>query len=58
MKIKYRNETLNPNRSKYCIDCVLYKYHLGLNVRCAGLCYKAHVYGGFSTTNNYAVLEL
>lgn len=57
MKIKYRDETLNPNRSKCCIDCAISKY-VGLNESCVGLCYRAHVYGGFNKINNYEVLEL
>lgn len=57
MKIKYRNETVNPNQSKYCIDCAIFKY-AGLNGSCAGLCYRAHVYGGFNTSDDCEVFEL
>lgn len=57
MKIKYGNETLNPNRSKYCIDCALYKY-VGSSGRCFGLCSKTKVFGGFNIINDFEVLEL
>lgn len=57
MKIKYRNETLSPNQSKYCINCVMYEY-TRLNGTCFGLCHKTHVPGGFNRINGYKVLEL
>lgn len=57
MKIKYRNETLSPNQSKYCIDCAICEY-VGLNRTCFGLCHKTHVFGGFNRINGYKALEL
>jgi hypothetical protein len=57
MKIKYRNETLNPNQSKYCIDYAIYK-HFRFPGTCSALCYKIHVSGGFNTIDDYEVLEL
>ena len=56
MKIKYRNDTLTPNQSKYCINCAIYKYVV--NGCCIGLCYKINVPGGFFTVNNCEILEL
>lgn len=57
MKIKYGNETLNPNRSKYCTDCDIYKY-VESSGRCLGLCSKTKVFGGFNIINDFEVLEL
>lgn len=57
MKIKYGNETLNPNRSKYCIDCAIYKY-VASSGMCFGLCSKTKVFGGFNIINDFEVLEL
>lgn len=57
MKVKYRNEILNPNRSKYCINCALYKY-ARLNGTCFGLCHKTYVFGGFDVADDCEVLEL
>lgn len=57
MKIKYRNETLSPNQSKYCINCVLYEY-ARLNGTCFGLCHKTYVFGGFDVSDDCEVLEL
>lgn len=56
MKIKYRNDTLSPNQSLYCIDCAIYDYYA--HRTCFGLCYKTNVFGGFNTVNNCEVLEL
>ena len=57
MKLKYRNETLSPNQSKYCINCVIYEY-ARLNGTCFGLCHKTHVFGGFDVSDDCEVLEL
>lgn len=57
MKIKYRNETLSPNQSKYCINCAIYQY-VTCDRSCFGLCAKTEVPGGFNKINNWAVLEL
>lgn len=57
MKIKYRNETLNSNQSKYCINCAIYKY-VGVDGSCFGLCCKIYVPGGFNITDDCEVLEL
>ena len=57
MKIKYRNETLSPNQSKYCINCAIYKY-VDINGTCFGLCCKIPVPGGFNITDDCEVLEL
>ena len=57
MKIKYRNETLSPNQSKYCIDCAIYKY-VGIDGSCFGLCSKTKVFGGFNMINDCEILEL
>lgn len=57
MKIKYRNETLSPNQSKYCIDCAIYKY-VEVDGSCFGLCCKMYVPEGFNITDDCEVLEL
>lgn len=57
MKIKYRDNTLKPNNSIYCIDCDIYDY-IKPDITCFGLCYKVKSVEGFSMTNNCEVLEL
>ena len=57
MKIKYRNETLSLNQSKYCIDCAIYEY-VGSNGTCFGLCCKVNSEAGFNMTNDCEILEL
>lgn len=57
MKIKYRDNTLKPNESQWCMDCDIYEYAKAHRT-CFGLCYKTHVHGGFNITEDCEVLEL
>ena len=57
MKIKYRNEILSLNNSRYCIDCGLYEYGKA-NRTCFGLCVKVNSDVGFNMTNDCEILEL
>lgn len=56
MKIKYRDITLNPNISPWCIDCDIYKY-ADINT-CTRLCGKKEPFGGFNITDDCEILEL
>lgn len=58
MKIKYRDNTLKPNKSQWCMDCAIYEYVKKVDGGCFGLCYKTHVPGGFNITDDCKVLEL
>lgn len=56
MKVKYRNDTLQPNNNLYCIHCDLYAHKA--NKTCFVLCHKTHSFGGFSIINDCEILEL
>lgn len=56
MKIQYRNNTVQPNHSLYCIDCAYDYAKLGKS--CFGLCAKTRISSGFSVINDCKVLEL
>lgn len=57
MKVKYRNDILQPNNSLYCGQCDLCE-HTKANRSCFGLCHKTHSFGGFFIINDCEVLEL
>lgn len=57
MKIKYRNETLQPNNNPYCINCAIYQYTKAHRT-CFGLCCKVKSIGGLNMINDCEVLEL
>lgn len=57
MKIKYRNETLHPNHSQYCIHCAIHEYTKA-DKNCFGLCYKINLAKGFNIIDDCKVLEL
>lgn len=57
MKIKYRDNTLTPNKSQWCMDCAIYECTKAHRT-CFGLCSKTHAPGGFNITYDYEVLDL
>lgn len=57
MKIKYRDNTLKPNNSIYCLDCDIYDY-IKPDITCFGLYYKVKSAEWFNIINNCEVLEL
>ena len=57
MKIKYRDNTLNPNNSQWCMGCYIYQ-DTKTHRTCSGLCYKTYVPGGFNISADYEVFEL
>lgn len=57
MKVKYRNNTLQPNNNLYCIHCDLCE-HTKANRTCFVLCHKTHIFGGFFIINDFEIFEL
>lgn len=57
MKVKYRNDTLQPNNSLYCVHCDLCE-QTKTNRSCFGLCHKTHSFWGLSIINDCEILEL
>jgi hypothetical protein len=58
MKVKYRNNTLQPNNNLYCVHCDLCEPTKANIISCFGLCHKTHSFGGFSIINDCEILEL
>jgi hypothetical protein len=58
MKVKYRNDTLQPNNNLYCVHCDLCEHTKVNRTSCFVLCHKTHSFGGFFIINDCEILEL